>query len=133
LSKEHYERLKLLVTADENNCPINRHDLHRLLGTCFPQARRALRDYAEERGLERWARATVAACWRHNHNAEGECAVRRATIIEVGEATILARTDNGEIVHVSNLYSLPIQSGSIVYFHIRVIADIDENQCAAAA
>ena len=101
---------------------------------CFPYAFRRLCKYARENGKERWALATVQEFWRYHHGHHGECRVRRGRILDLqtnGTMTaariIVPETLESpeEELIVLNSYRLPVQEGQHVYFHFRVIAEIN--------
>jgi hypothetical protein len=97
-----------------------------LLERCFPNAVERLREYAVQNGLAQWAVATVADFWHHHHGHEGECRVRRAKVAEASNGTVVVLACEGETLNAVNQYHLPLSRGQFVYFHRRVVVEIEE-------
>jgi hypothetical protein len=119
IDEEHFLELDQLVKS-------NGQPRRRLFPFCFPNAFRKLRKYAEENGLKRWALSTVQDLWRNHHDHEGDCRVRRCTVVEVDDGGVIITVLCGEEQFATiNLYHLPILLDNVVYVHRKVVVEIE--------
>jgi len=94
-----------------------------LLETCFPDAMKERRKYAQARGIEELSPADEIDFWRNHHDQDG-CKVLRGEIISTDGVAAWVKCGEQKLLAI-NYYNLPLDNKRVVYLHCRVIVDAE--------
>lgn len=96
-----------------------------LLQRCFPEAYRSFVQFAEIGHPERdWPVEVVRNFWRQHKGGCLSCAVMCGKVEMVMDMNVRVRCPDKTVIAL-NPYGLPVEIGNIVYFHLRVIAEVE--------